>query len=169
MKNKIFTLFAIVAMSLTCACSDDESEESLSDKCQKGDASACLVGTWQMLAIQDAAAEYYIIVDLQDGPGQLVINEDNTFSYTYATSLNSLMGRDCGGRNDTGKWNYDEATKMVTFKFTVGEQCNSGTSTAGITVNATELTFNKQVFQTSEDIRIGAQPIEYYKRIGTMN
>lgn len=167
MKNKILALLAIAAMSLTCACSEDESEESLDEKCQKGEAEACLVGSWQMMAIQDAAADYYIIVDLHDGPGLLELNEDYSFKYTYATSLASLMGNDCGGKFDSGKWSFDAATSTISFKFTVGEQCNSNPTSAVVKVNANELTFNKQVFQTSEDIRIGAQPIEYYKRIVT--
>lgn len=166
MKNFILTIFAISAMCLTCACGDDESEETLDDKCQSGDTKSCLVGTWQMLAIQDAAAEYYVIVDLHDGPGKLVLNEDGSFTYTYATSFNSLTYQSCGGKNDSGKWSYDEATQTATFKFTVGEQCNpNSTISAVVKLNNNELTFNKQVFQTSEDIRIGAQPIEYYKKV----
>lgn len=165
MKNKILALLAIAAMSLTCACSEDETEETLDEKCQGGDTFSCLIGTWQMLGIQDAAAEYYVIVDLHDGPGQLVLNEDGTFSYTYATSVASLMNTACGGKFDSGKWTYDDAAKTISFKFTVGEQCNSNPTTAGVKVSANELTFDKQVFQTSEDIRVGAQPIEYYKKV----
>lgn len=165
MKKKIFTILAICAMSFLCACSEDKTEETLEDKCQSGDDAACLVGTWQLLSIQDAAAEYYVIVDYQTGPGRLVINEDGTFTYTYATSVGSFMYMDCGGKNDSGKWTYDNATKTISIKFTVGEQCNSSPTSAVVKVNSNELTFNKQVFQTSEDIRPGAQPIEYYRRI----
>ena len=168
MKNKIFAASIMSLAFLFCACSSDEEEESLSDKCRKGDESACLVGTWQMLAIQDAAAGYNMVVDYSTGPGQLVINEDGTFTYTYATAVSSLMASSCGGLNDNGQWTYNAETKTISIKFTVGEQCNSNPTTATVKVNETDMTFGKQVFQTSEDIFGAGQPVEYYKRVGAL-
>lgn len=165
MKKMFLTGLAIMAMSLLCSCGSDDNEETLSEKCRKGDSEACLVGTWLLQAIQDANAGYTIVVDYTTGPGKLIINEDGTFKYTYARATSSLMSADCGGLDDNGKWTFDNATKTISIKFTVGEQCNSDPTTAVVKVSETEMTFDKQVFQTSEDIRTGAKPIEYYKRI----
>lgn len=169
MKSKILALVAIAAMSLTCACSDDETEETLTEKCQKGDAAACLIGMWQMQSIQDAGADYAIVADFRDGPGRLVINEDGSFTYTYATSPSSLMVNDCGGLDDSGKWTYDDATKTLSLKFTVGEQCNpSPTASAIVSVNTAELTLSGHVFQSSEDVSSSAQLVEYFRRIAVL-
>jgi len=165
MKNKIFAASILSLSLIFCACGSEEEKESLSDKCRKGDDSACLVGTWQMLAIQDAAVDYNMVVDFSTGPGQLVINEDGTFTYTYATAVSSLMAADCGGLNDSGKWTYNAETKTISIKFTVGEQCNSNPTSATVKVNETDLTFGKQVFQTSEDIFGASQPVEYFRRV----
>ena len=168
MKNKLFAASILAVAFAICACSSDEEEESLADKCKGGDDASCLIGTWQMLAIQDAAFDYNMVVDFSTGPGTLVINEDGTFTYTYATAVSSLMAADCGGLNDNGKWTYNAETKMISIKFTVGEQCNSSPTTAAVKVNATDMTFDKQVIQTSEDVFSATKPIEYYKRVGIL-
>ncbi|WP_295679373.1 lipocalin family protein [uncultured Fibrobacter sp.] len=166
MKNIILTASVFSLALAFCGCSSDEEEESLSDKCRKGDDSACLVGTWNMLAIQDAATDYNVIADFTTGPGRLVINEDGTFTYTYATAVSSLMSSSCGGLNDSGKWTYDKATKTITIKFTVGEQCNPNPTISSIVkVNETDMTLNGKVFQINEDFFGATQPVEYYKRV----
>ena len=165
MKNKIFAA-SILSLSLIFgACGSDDEEESLADKCRNGDDASCLIGTWNLLALQDATLDYSIVVDFSTGPGRLVINDDGTFVYTYASAASSLMSKDCGGLKDTGKWTYDAATKTINIKFTVGEQCNSSPTYAVVKVNETEMSFNRQVFQTSEDLPKGQTYIEYFQRV----
>ena len=166
MKNKLFAASILSLSLIFCACGSDEEEETLSDKCRKGDDSACLVGTWNMYAIQDAAADYNVVVDFTTGPGRLVINEDGTFTYTYATAVSSLMAASCGGLNDSGKWSYDKEAKTITIKFTVGEQCNpSPTITTKVKVSETDMTLSGKVFQPNEDFFGATQPVEYYQRV----
>lgn len=168
MKNKLFAISAFAAMTITCACGDDNTEETLSEKCHHGNDAACLIGLWELQAIQDAAHGYNVAVDFSTGPGKLEIYENGDFKYTYATAVTSLMYLDCGNLFDTGKWTYNDENKTISIKFTVGEQCNSDPTSAVVKVNAYEMTFDKQVFQTSEDISSGTQPVEYFKRIGTL-
>lgn len=167
MNSKFFAAFIMSQALLFCACGSDEETESLSDKCRKGDDASCLVGTWQMLAIEDAGANFNIVVDFSTGPGTLVIYEDGTFKYTYATAATSLRSQDCGGQENTGKWTYDKTTKTFSTKSIVGEPCTDPTS-ATVTVNEKEMTFGKTVFQIGEDVQSANQPVEYYKRIGAL-
>ncbi|MBO7551235.1 MAG: lipocalin family protein [Fibrobacter sp.] len=167
MINKILAA-SILSLSLFIgACGSDEEEESLADKCNDGDEASCLIGTWQMLAIQDAALGYSIVVDFSTGPGTLIINEDGTFKYTYATAASSQWYQTCGGLENTGKWTYDNTSKTFSIKGIVGEPCTEASS-AIIKVNATDMTFSKPLFQTGEDIRSASQPIEYFKRFGVL-
>lgn len=167
MKNKIFAA-SILSLSLIFgACGSDEEEESIADKCKGGDEASCLIGTWQMLAIQDAGLDYSIAIDFSTGPGTLVINEDGTFKYTFVTSVSSMRYTQCGGLENTGKWTYDAATKTFSIKGIVGEPCTEAAS-AIVKVNATEMTFSKPIFEIGEDLQTVSQPIEYLKRVGEL-
>jgi hypothetical protein len=167
MKNKFFAASIMSLALLFCACSSDEEEESLADKCKGGDDASCLIGTWQMLAIQDAGLDYNVTVDFTTGPGMLIINEDGTFKYTFATAVSSQKYMDCGGLENNGKWTYDSATKTFSIRAIVGEPCTEAGS-AIVKVNATDMTFSKPIFQIGEDVQSASQPIEYFKRVGEL-
>lgn len=167
MKNKIFAASIMSLALLFGACSSDEEEESLADKCKGGDDASCLIGTWQGLAIQDAALNYNVVIDFTTGPGTLIINEDGTFTYTFATAVSSMRYTTCGGMQNSGKWTFDSATKTFSIKGIVGEPCTEAAS-AIVRANATDLTFSKPIFQIGEDIQSASQPIEYFKRVGEL-
>lgn len=115
MKTKFFALAAISSLFMLGACSDDSSSKSMADQCTDGISEDCLVGTWNLESISslDGSEKFYTFTN----PGVLVINDDNTFSYTTSTLTTDPA---CAGVTNKGKWEL-ENEKIFKFRTTNGD------------------------------------------------
>lgn len=166
MKNKFLTILTAAALCFLSACSDDESKEkTIEEKCATGLNEDCLVGTWQLIAMQNAADAYFTFIDFSTAPGVLTIEEGGNFTYVYSSYIGSNMVEACGGKFDKGTWAIDAATQTITFNFRVGEMCNQGSKTTKAVLDVQHLQLSTPVFQTSEDITPGFMPTELLKRV----
>lgn len=166
MKHKFLKIFAAAALCLLSACSDDESSEpTLEEKCATGLNEDCLIGTWQLIAMQNAADAYFTFIDFSTAPGVLTIEEGGNFTYVYSSYIGSNMVEACGGKFDKGTWAIDEATQSITFNFRIGEMCNQGAHTTTAKLDAQNLQLYTPIFQTSEDVTPGYVPAELLRRL----
>lgn len=168
MKHKFLKIFAAAALCLLSACGDDESSEpTLEEKCATGLNEDCLIGTWQLIAMQNAADAYFTFIDFSTAPGVLTIEEGGNFTYTYSSYIGSNMVEDCRTNYgfDKGTWSIDAATNTITFNFRIGEQCNQGPHTATAKLDVQNLQLLPPIFQTSEDVTPGYVPAELLRRL----
>jgi len=169
MKKVILSAIAAASICLFSACSSDESEPTLAEKCANGLNEDCLVGTWTLKNIQslDGKSVYF---DHSSAPGTLIITEDGNFDFTYTTTtdagISEMAAGGCAGTKVYGKWTVTGAS----LSLKVGRSdCLSFGQTFNITptINESEMRFNTVVFHENDmtDALLKSNATEFYTRV----
>lgn len=167
MKKIFLTAIAAASLCLFTACSEDESEPTLEEVCAAGLNEDCLVGTWQLNAIEslDASQKWE---DFGASPSTLVFTDDGKFEFTFTTSNASLMAANgCGGTKSYGNWSITGASLKITMGRSDCHITNqSYTITPKLTV--TDLNLNKVVFHENDmiDALTKTNSTEHFVRVG---
>ena len=91
--KKMYLVPFVAALGAACllsACGDSSSnptKKAKSEECALGASAECLVGTWSLVGLANAANENQIIpnFDYSTGPGKLTFTEDGKFEFDLPT------------------------------------------------------------------------------------
>ena len=169
MKKIFLTAIAAASLCFLSACSDDP-EPTIAEKCSGGLSEDCLVGTWNLKAIQTLGDETTAItyVDFGATPSTLVFTDDGKFEFTYTTNatVSEMAGDGCGGTKSYGSWEI----AGVTLKIKIGRtdcQETGRSYTVTPTITPTSLNLNMLLFHENDmtDALSKANATEYYVRL----
>ena len=168
MKKIILTAVAAASLCILSACSSDEPEPTMAEKCANGLSEDCLVGNWNLQAVKtlDLSAVH---IDFGTTPSTLEFTKDGKFHFVFTTDphKSEMAGNGCGGTNVYGNWEINNMTLKlkigITDCLTTGE-----TFTLTPTINDRSLNFNMVVFHANDmtDGLTKSNSTEYYVRVG---
>ena len=161
MLKKISVLLSVASLCVLTACSEDDKEPTLAEKCAKdnGINEGCLTGKWLMNGLYEKSSDNVFLpgYDYSAQPGLLEIFTDEKacnlmLSYPYAIKsemhVNNNWNEDRGYViiNDDGAGN-----KSITFDFAFGDMCQPKTKQTVVPqVDLYSMDLNDVIFQTQD-------------------
>lgn len=168
MKKVITTAIVTASICLLAACGSEESEPSRAEMCAKGLNEDCLVGQWNLQAIQ-AKDGSQIFTDFSSAPSTLEFTDDGKFHFVFTTDgfLSEMAGNGCGGTSTYGTWTITGNVLNIKLGRTDCLETNRS-YTVMPTINERSLNLNTTLFHANDmtDALTKENAAEYYVRVG---
>ena len=151
MKKIILTALAAASLCILSACSSDEPEPTMAEKCANGLSEDCLVGNWNLQAVKtlDLSAVH---IDFGTTPSTLEFTKDGKFTFTCTsnTGVSEMAGRGCAGQSSFGTWEIAGANLNIKIDISRCGEPVEGSYTVTPTINDTYMDFHGLLFHAND-------------------
>ena len=151
MKKIILTALAAASLCILSACSSDEPEPTMAEKCANGLSEDCLVGNWNLQAVKtlDLSAVH---IDFGTTPSTLEFTKDGKFTFTCTsnTGVSEMAGRGCAGEKSFGTWKIEGKNLLLNISMSRCSEPAEGVYPTTPEITDTYLDLKRLVFHAND-------------------